>query len=155
MNFYLPDPDATARFGEALAEAMEPKAVIYLKGPLGAGKTALVRAFLGALGFKAKVKSPTFTLVETYSTFRFKVAHFDLYRLSDPQELEWIGFRDYLEETTVCFIEWPEKGQGHLPPPDLVLEVALAGEGRRLKVKAHSALGTRIEAKLRASYSRY
>jgi tRNA threonylcarbamoyladenosine biosynthesis protein TsaE len=153
LTLDLPDPKATARLGEALAQAIEPKAVVYLKGPLGAGKTALVRALLGALGVTDKVKSPTFTLVETYLTRRFTVAHFDLYRLSDPEELEWMGFRDYLEETAVCFIEWPEKGVGYLPPPDLVLEFALAGEGRRLKIEAPTALGAQIEAKLKASYS--
>ncbi|GAB6068137.1 tRNA (adenosine(37)-N6)-threonylcarbamoyltransferase complex ATPase subunit type 1 TsaE [Methylothermus subterraneus] len=148
MSFYLPDPETTAAFAKALAQAAEPGTVIYLQGPLGAGKTTLVRAFLRALGFTGKVKSPTFTLVETYAVCRFPVVHFDLYRLADPEELEWMGFREYFGADTVGFIEWPEQGEGFLPPPDLAIRLQLEGEGRRLEMHALSPRGRRISDKI-------
>lgn len=95
-------------YGAALAVSIKPGQVILLHGPLGAGKTTLVRGFLGALGFTDKVKSPTYTLVETYLTSRFIVHHFDLYRLKSYQELLDIGIDDYLDQDAVCLIEWPE-----------------------------------------------
>ncbi len=134
-----------------LEQAVEPGTVIYLHGPVGAGKTTLVRAFLKAAGFGGKVKSPTFTLVETYVTARFPVAHFDLYRLADPEELEWIGLRDYLQADPVCFIEWPERGEGFLPLPDLVIRLQPEGKGRQLEVWASSPRGEQILVRLKAS----
>ncbi|MFN3919854.1 MAG: tRNA (adenosine(37)-N6)-threonylcarbamoyltransferase complex ATPase subunit type 1 TsaE [Methylohalobius sp.] len=148
MSYCLAGVDATAKFADWLWQAMEPGTVIYLQGPLGAGKTTLVRAFLQAAGFKGKVKSPTFTLVESYATGRFPVAHFDLYRLADPEELEWIGFRDYLQADTVCFIEWPEKGEGFLPKADLAIRLQPEKEGRRLELEARSPRGERIFDKI-------
>lgn len=132
-----------------LEQATESGTVIYLHGPLGAGKTTLVRAFLKAAGFGGGVKSPTFTLVETYATSRFPVAHFDLFRLTEPIELEWIGIKDYLQADTVCFIEWPEKGQGFLPQPDLVIHLQPDGQGRRLEISGGTVKGERILARLK------
>lgn len=148
VSYYLPDPEATAEFANWLWQVIEPGTVIYLQGPLGAGKTTLVRALLKAAGFTGKVKSPTFTLVETYAVERFAVVHFDLYRLADPEELEWIGFRDYLQADTVYFIEWPEKGKGFLPEADLVIRLQPEREGRRLELEARSPRGGRIFDKI-------
>ncbi|MCX8048981.1 MAG: tRNA (adenosine(37)-N6)-threonylcarbamoyltransferase complex ATPase subunit type 1 TsaE [Methylohalobius sp.] len=148
LILFLPDLEATRRVAAALCQALEPRAVVYLKGPLGAGKTTLVRAVLEAAGFPGKVKSPTFTLVETYWTERFAVAHFDLYRLAEPEELEWIGFRDYLQADTVCFIEWPERGQAHLPAADLELSLRLEEKGRILELRASTPTGQRIFDKI-------
>lgn len=96
--------------------------VIYLQGNLGSGKTTLTRGFLHALGYKEKVKSPTFTLVESYNLNGQNIYHFDLYRLKDPSELEYIGIRDYLNNG-VLLIEWPEYAPEHIPPADLVCSI--------------------------------
>ncbi len=155
VTYYLADSGATAEFANWLWQVMEPGVVIYLQGPLGAGKTTLVRALLKAAGFCCKVKSPTFTLVETYATERFAVAHFDLYRIADPEELEWIGFRDYLQADTVCFIEWPEKGKGFLPEADLVIQLQPEKEGRRLELEARSPRGRGIFDKITQHFKPY
>ncbi|MFZ5652925.1 MAG: tRNA (adenosine(37)-N6)-threonylcarbamoyltransferase complex ATPase subunit type 1 TsaE [Pseudomonadota bacterium] len=144
----LPDPDATQAFGRRLARLLAPGLVIYLSGPLGAGKTSLCGAIIGALGHCGPVKSPTYTLVEPYLLTFGNVYHFDLYRLADPEELEWIGARDYFDGGSLCLIEWPERGSGALPPPDLTLQLTPANGGRRLLAGAGSARGRELLARL-------
>ncbi len=145
IEVVLPGPEATAAFARKLVKVLAPGLVVYLRGELGAGKTTLVRGFLQAAGFQGRVRSPTYTLVEVYPG----VAHFDLYRLADPEELEWLGARDYFGGETLCFIEWPEKGEGVLPAPDLIIELTRVGEGRRLTVSVHSERGEKILEKLK------
>lgn len=128
-------------FGRRLAAAVGPGAVIHLCGPLGAGKTTLVRGMLRALGHRGPVKSPTYTLVESYSTDRLTLHHFDLYRVADPEELELIGMRDYLENDAACLVEWPERGPGVAPPADLCIEIAYAGSARDVRCTARSEAG--------------
>jgi tRNA threonylcarbamoyladenosine biosynthesis protein TsaE len=132
MMRLLQDEAATEAFGAELLQWLPEKCVVFLRGRLGAGKTTLVRGFLRAAGYRGTVKSPTFTLVEEYRFDGRTVLHFDLYRLADPEELEWIGIRDYLAEQAVCFIEWPEMGRGFLPEPDVAIELAAYDGGRRL-----------------------
>ncbi len=136
-----------AELGGCLARALSGGGVVFLRGDLGAGKTTLVRGFLHALGHKGRVKSPTYTLVEPYDVAGRHCYHLDLYRLGDPEELEFIGLRDLLAPESVLLVEWPERGQGMLPPADIVIRIAFEHGGRRLTLEASSARG---EALLKA-----
>ncbi|MEQ1622267.1 MAG: tRNA (adenosine(37)-N6)-threonylcarbamoyltransferase complex ATPase subunit type 1 TsaE [Methylococcales bacterium] len=135
MKRFLEDTDATEQFGRELWTQLPPKCLVFLHGDLGAGKTTLVRGFLRAAGHVGAVKSPTYNLVEEYQVHDRKILHFDLYRVADPEELEWIGIRDYLAQDCVCFIEWSSLGQGFLPEPDVEIFLSIQGEGRELLIK--------------------
>ncbi len=104
--------------------------MIGLTGELGAGKTTLVRGILRALGVAGTVRSPTFTLLENYSTPPLEISHLDLYRVQSPDEIEALGIRELLEPARVFLIEWPERGAGALPAPDLDIELSVADPGR-------------------------
>jgi tRNA threonylcarbamoyladenosine biosynthesis protein TsaE len=134
MRIFLKDTEATEAFGAKLWSILPAKCTVFLQGDLGAGKTTLVRGFMRASGYSGAVKSPTFTLIEEYQLTDRKIFHFDLYRLNDPQELEWIGIRDYFEQQAICFIEWPERGRGFLPEPDYSIELTVKGTSRQLKI---------------------
>lgn len=140
----LADEAATLAFGAKLAAGLVPGLTLYLEGDLGAGKTTLVRGMLRALGYTGRVKSPTYTLAESYDLGRFELYHFDLYRLHDPREWLDAGFRDLDDAHTVRVIEWPEKAAGWLPAPDLVLTLHIPDEGRALECKAASPRGVRF-----------
>jgi len=135
MQKYLNSEEDTEKFGAELFETMPSKCLIFLRGDLGAGKTTLVRGFLRAAGYNGVVKSPTYTLVEEYTIAARKVFHFDLYRVVDPEELEWIGIRDYFDQDSVCFIEWPDRGKGFLPEPDRIITMKANGLGRSLTME--------------------
>ncbi len=120
--------------GRRVAAMTAPGAVVFLQGELGAGKTTLVRGFLRACGVTSAVKSPTYTLVEPYATAIGPVAHIDLYRLKDPQEVEFAGLRDYFNGATICLIEWPERSPAGLPTPDLRIKIEKQKDNRRLLV---------------------
>jgi tRNA threonylcarbamoyladenosine biosynthesis protein TsaE len=134
--------------GEALARRCPPGTVIYLSGALGAGKTTLVRGFLRALGYAGTVRSPTYTLVEPYATERLTVRHLDLYRLADPEELEYLGVREEVGSEVVFLVEWPERGHGALPPADLEIRIEHLAEGREVELRPLGSRGQELVADL-------
>jgi tRNA threonylcarbamoyladenosine biosynthesis protein TsaE len=139
VNLVFPAEGDLLEFAGRFCRILVPGDLIFLRGTLGAGKTTLVRGCLQAWGHGGKVKSPTYTLVEEYRPEGFLIYHFDLYRLSDPEELEAMGIRDYLGSESICFVEWPERGEGLLPDPDFDLSLSLALPGRALELRALSA----------------
>ena len=122
------------RLGGKIADTFPQGGLVFLNGDLGTGKTTLVRGLLRHLGFEGTVKSPTYTLVEPYCINGRKLYHFDLYRLADPEELEYMGVRDYLSSDALCLIEWPEKAQGFLPQEDLNVSLYHADEMRKVHI---------------------
>lgn len=149
LTQYLADEAATQTWAKRLAQFAKAPLVIYLNGPLGAGKTALSRGFIQALGHAGAVKSPTYTLVEPYDLGDIAVYHFDLYRLADPEELEFMGIRDYFSQRSMSLIEWPERGEGWLPKADIVINVAYENEGRQLECIARTPIGEHIVKQLK------
>lgn len=136
VTLTLADEAATEALGAALAEAFSAGGVIHLVGDLGAGKTTLARGVVQALGHEGAVRSPTFTLVEPYEALSPAVYHFDLYRLGDPEELEMMGIRDYMEEGALVLIEWPERAGSVLPAPACRVELTDVGSGRGARIHA-------------------
>lgn len=150
MRLRLDDEESQVGLGECLGRALEGRGRVYLVGELGAGKTTLARGVLRAYGHRGAVKSPTYTLVEPYELDGVRVYHFDLYRLGDPEELEFIGGRDLLGDDALSLIEWPARGAGWLPAPDLRIELGVVGSGREARLEAHSAHGRAALARLDA-----
>jgi len=134
-QFLLNSVVETEAFGAQLFQVLPKKCLVFLVGDLGTGKTTLTRGFMKAAGHKGIVKSPTYNIVEEYRVNQRLFFHFDLYRLVDPEELEWIGIDDYLQEESVCFVEWPEKGEGYLTEPDVIISMATTDSGRKIQIK--------------------
>lgn len=144
MHCLLTDAGSTERLGAALATCCTGPAMIHLQGQLGSGKTTLVRGFLRQLGISGAIKSPTYTLVEPYQAGGRQIYHFDLYRLEDPEALEMLGFRDYLESDSVCLIEWPEQAAGLLPPADITVHLEVAAAGREADLGSATEYGASL-----------
>lgn len=138
---YLENEKETLQVARSLAQALEGRGVVFLQGHLGAGKTTFCRGVLESYGHTGAVKSPTYTLVEPYTLDNLNVYHFDLYRLSDPEELEYMGIRDYFDEGNLCLVEWPEQGEGILPQPDLYVRLQADEGGRSMTIESLSEYG--------------
>lgn len=145
---FAADADAQEALGRDLAAALQGRGTVYVQGDLGIGKTTLTRGILRGYGHQGAVKSPTYTLVEPYELADVTVYHFDLYRLTDPEELELLGIRDYCRPDTLAVIEWPERGQPLLPPPDVIITIHSQGEGRELSLLAKSDCGRSVLKRL-------
>jgi tRNA threonylcarbamoyladenosine biosynthesis protein TsaE len=148
-HYDLANEEATVALARKLAQQCHQGMVIYLEGDLGAGKTTFSRGFIQGLGHSGNVKSPTYTLVEPYEIADWRVFHFDLYRLFDPEELEYMGIRDYFDSDCICLIEWPDKGAGLLASADLHISIEYRQTGRFLSMQAKSAKGSDLLRQLK------
>ena len=144
----LPDEAATAELAVRMAGALDDGLVVYLHGDLGAGKTSFARALLGALGVGERIKSPTYSLVESYRAQGRPAWHLDLYRIADPGELEWLGLDALSDPAALVLVEWPERGAGALPSPDLIVHLGYAGAGRKASMEARTERGIQVVARL-------
>ncbi|MFY8350385.1 tRNA (adenosine(37)-N6)-threonylcarbamoyltransferase complex ATPase subunit type 1 TsaE [Pseudoalteromonas sp. SSM20] len=149
FDCFLADENATVAMGTKLSQVIDKGAVIFLHGNLGAGKTTLTRGVVQGFGHTGNVKSPTYTLVEPYELAEQNIYHFDLYRLADPEELEFMGIRDYFENNSVCLIEWPEKGAGMLAQADLEITMEYVESARKITISANTDNGITIINKLK------
>lgn len=145
---FIPDLQAMQALAEKFALNAPAALCVYLQGDLGTGKTTLVRNILRILGHEGSVKSPTYTLVEPYVIGSRRIYHFDLYRLSEPEELEAMGIRDYLDDEALVFIEWPEMGQGVLKDADLTISLKHLKQGRDVEILPSSEKGQTLQQKL-------
>lgn len=136
IKLTIPDEAAMQALGAQIAAWLLPGDIIFLQGELGAGKTTLMRGLLKALGVNGPIKSPTYTLVESYKTPRFLLAHFDCYRLQDVDEWYLLGVEDYFTPDTVCILEWPERVQTALPLPTLRCVIHVLNAGRTVQLAA-------------------
>lgn len=152
LHLNLQDEQETEQVGQRMAASMMAPLTVYLSGPLGAGKSTLIRALLRSKGVKGPIKSPTYALVEPYSFSSYSIYHFDFYRFFDENEWEESGFRDYFSDQSIRLVEWPEKAGSVLPAPDLVFELVYKVSdtdpgtinGRTLTVSAISPAGLTV-----------
>lgn len=148
MQLTVASPDEMELFAACCARYISTGANLYLSGELGAGKTTFVRGLLRALDYRGSVKSPTYTLVESYDVAPYRIYHFDLYRITTPSELDDIGCRDYFDDHSVCLVEWPERGSGCLPIPDLAISIRFNQTRRDVNCLAHTCQGEKYLARI-------
>lgn len=144
VDIELPNEQASEQTAKKLARCLIAPLILTFSGEIGAGKTTFIRAMLRALGITSAIKSPTFSLVETYAIQMITVHHFDLYRVHDESELEMMGFRDYFTSDAVCCIEWPERVGSRMLSADIAFSLCFNGAGRTLHASALSALGASL-----------
>ena len=152
MRLSIADPEEMGLFAACCARFISGGFNLYLHGELGAGKTTFVRGLLRALDYRGTVKSPTYTLVEHYHAACYRIFHFDLYRITTPAELIDIGYRDYFDGRSICLVEWPERGKGCLPDPDLIINISIDRSRRDLECIAHTASGEQYLKQLISAY---
>ncbi len=154
LEFFAKSEQEQEQVGAALSALLTEGLIIYLQGDLGTGKTTLVRGLLRALGHVGAVKSPTYTLIEPYEVGETRISHFDLYRLSDPEELEYLGIRDMLADRSIMLFEWPEKGTGVIPADDLEICIEYHIDGRALNFMGHTEQGKALIVELKSKLQR-
>lgn len=147
-RWMLPDETATTALGTQVATVLNDGLVLYLHGPLGAGKTSFARALLTTLGVGERIKSPTYSLIEGYAAAGRPAWHLDLYRIADPGELEWLGLDALTDPAAVVLVEWPERGAGALPAADMELRLDYADHGRHAVLRAFTARGGQLLSRL-------
>ena len=140
----LPTELSSIKFAEQMARYLSTPLIMTFSGEIGAGKTTLIRAMLRCMGVNSAIKSPTFSLVESYQCLDVQIHHFDLYRIHDEAELDYIGFRDYFTADAVCCIEWPERLVSYLERADIAFSLRLKGAGRELHMRAFSVAGVEL-----------
>jgi len=140
-TFDLPTERASEQIAARLAASLFSPLIMTFSGEIGAGKTTLIRAMLRCLGVTSAIKSPTFSLIESYQTQHLHIHHFDLYRIHEESELDYMGFRDYFTDDAICCIEWPERAVSYLGNPDVAFSLSLKGAGREMHAHAFSAAG--------------
>lgn len=144
FNIEIQNEEAMQSFGSRMSKYIEPGTVIFLCGDLGAGKTTFTRGFLRGLGYEGHVKSPTYTIVESYELNKTTVFHFDFYRVKDPLELEYIGIEEYFTPQSICIIEWPEIVLAMLPRCDLIINIKIEENSRHLHIEAETNVGKQL-----------
>jgi tRNA threonylcarbamoyladenosine biosynthesis protein TsaE len=147
--FVLPDEESTIALAKKCALCLPESIIMTFSGDIGTGKTTFIRALLQTLGVQTAIKSPTFSLIESYSTKALQLHHFDLYRIVEASELEYLGFRDYFAEPALCFIEWPEHAKDALTGVDVAIRIELKGTGREMQIHALSVTGHAVIACLK------
>ena len=141
---FLADEAASLAFAQQLANMLKPSLTVYLAGDLGAGKTTLTRGLLRAWSFEGTVKSPTYTIVESYELEGFKVEHFDLYRFQSPEEWLDAGLDELFDEHTIALIEWPQMATGFVPAADLTIALSVQDAGRLCTIAPHTELAQKM-----------
>ena len=157
LTLFLANEEATIALGQKLSRFLRSPTqnfVIYLNGQLGAGKTTLTRSIIQAMGYQGNVKSPTYALVEEYHLPQKSIYHFDLYRLSDPEELEFIGFRDYFRENALCLLEKKKKGGDLIPQPDLLINIEYQQQARQITLIANSNIAAQMICALKSDLAK-
>lgn len=153
-EFPLPDEDRVGELARLMGAELHAPLVIYLRGDLGSGKTTFARSLIHGLGYPGRVKSPSYGLLESYDTGDLRVLHLDLYRISDPAELDYLALRDLFDRHTILLVEWPERGEGALPAPDLVMHFAEAPESRFVQLSSRTPAGASLSHAVRESARR-
>nr|BET44386.1 MAG: tRNA (adenosine(37)-N6)-threonylcarbamoyltransferase complex ATPase subunit type 1 TsaE [Candidatus Aschnera chinzeii] len=144
----LANENKTINLGYQLAKNMKNNFILFLYGNIGVGKTTLVRGFLQGLGYENNIKSPSYSIIESYLVSDYSVYHIDLYRLNNAREFEILGMRDFLSFNSICLFEWPQNGGHYLPTPDLVIKLSYHLYGRKAKLISHTMYGNIVLQKI-------
>lgn len=144
LLFDLNNDKASEEFAKQLAGCLTAPLLFTFSGEIGSGKTTIIRAMLKKLGIESAIKSPTFSLVESYVCNHIPIHHFDLYRIAHEEELEYLGFRDYFSDNSICIVEWPEHAKRALPTIDIQCNLSMKGAGRAVQLKALTETGKKI-----------